>query len=1036
MFLLGLSGAWSQTVKLQSAESQSYQQAISLYEKEQYGNAQSIFDAIAAADLHHARSVRANAAYYAARCAIYLYNGDIEERVKAFAENYELNPLVDQLYLNYATNLFSLKRYRQAAEYYQKMDVQALNQERLPEYQFKLAYSLLSTEKNEPARELFFKLKDGESAYAASSKYYYAHLLYADSNYTQALPNFLDLQNDEAFGGLVPYYLAHIYYELEDYDQLVAVGEQLVEQASAIRAPEIAKLVADAFYAKKDYANTLKYLELYRAKGGRMRTQDHFQLGFAHYQQQNHFAAIESFNKISGGPDALQQNTYYHLGDCYLKVNEKYKARTAFKAAAEFDELPGIQEDAAYNYAKLAYELADPFQDAITTLTQFLRDYPQSPHQQKINGYLANLYITTKDYERALLTIERSGLNSPEMRAAYQRICYLRGNELFNSRQYQAALNKYQEGLKYPQNSKIVAQSHYWSAESYYRLLEYDKALAAFDQFRKTPGAANTAQFDFSYYNTAYAYYKKMDFQNAAVSFRQFVSGEAANPKAKADAYLRLGDSYLLTGGYLPAADFYQKALETGTQEADYAYFQKAQCQGLAAKPQAKIQTLGKLLQNFPKSSWAQEAQLEIAQTHLQLDQYQEALQALDQFEQRYGNSDKMAAVAVKRGLIYSNTDQNEQALSTFKKVVNDYPGSQEAIEAIGLAEIVYKRQQNIEGYLDWVGDIDFVDFEKSQLDSTAYNAAYDLYAQSEWKKALNSWQGYLNRFENGIFRKQAHYYAAQSAQELNQTKVVYENYLALAKAPLNDYSQKAMAYVADYQYKAGNMAEARQWYQKLATQQISPALENQVQKGLMQTAMALGDYREAALQARLLLSKTNLEEDLRNKARITEARAYYRNEEYNKAQEAYADLINQSAGEDLAESYYFHAKLLARQGDLEGSNQAVNNLVENLPSFKEWKLKGLLLMARNFWQMEDIFQANYIIDFILKTDFSPELNQEAEALRSEIQAAEAAALKAKKELMEKQAVPITLDADQGLQLIDIPEEEPLEEPFETEDPQ
>jgi len=100
------------------------------------------------------------------------------------------------------------------------------------------------------------------------------------------------------------------------------------------------------------------------------------------------------------------------------------------------------------------------------------------------------------------------------------------------------------------------------------------------------------------------------------------------------------------------------------------------------------------------------------------------------------------------------------------------------------------------------------------------------------------------------------------------------------------------------------------------------------------------------------------------------------------------------------------------------------------MPSFKEWKMRSLLVMARNFWKMDDIFQAKYVIDFIIESEFSKELSVEAEELKQEINLAEAKALKAKEELLESQASPISLDPESGLQIIDIPEEDgPLEEP-------
>lgn len=99
-----------QQMALQPEETQDFQKAVELYKKEQYGNAQQIFDKIWQDDLRYDRETRAVACYYAARSAINLYNGDVKERLENFAALFELNPKIDQLYLAYANNLFSLKR--------------------------------------------------------------------------------------------------------------------------------------------------------------------------------------------------------------------------------------------------------------------------------------------------------------------------------------------------------------------------------------------------------------------------------------------------------------------------------------------------------------------------------------------------------------------------------------------------------------------------------------------------------------------------------------------------------------------------------------------------------------------------------------------------------------------------------------------------------------------------------------------------------------------------------------------------------------
>ena len=69
---------------------------------------------------------------------------------------------------------------------------------------------------------------------------------------------------------------------------------------------------------------------------------------------------MTQFNKIVSGNNALAQNAYYYLADCYLRMNNKTAAQTAFKIASEMNFDPEVKEDAFLNYAKLSYEIGNP----------------------------------------------------------------------------------------------------------------------------------------------------------------------------------------------------------------------------------------------------------------------------------------------------------------------------------------------------------------------------------------------------------------------------------------------------------------------------------------------------------------------------------------------------------------------------------------------------------------------------------------------------------------------------------------------------
>jgi tetratricopeptide (TPR) repeat protein len=99
--------------------------------------------------------------------------------------------------------------------------------------------------------------------------------------------------------------------------------------------------------------------------------------------------------------------------------------------------LPHIKEDALFNYAKLQYEKSSSsFNQAIKALEQYLNEYPNSIHSDDVQNYLATIYMSTKNYQGAINSLEKIQYKSPMLLKAYQRCTYLRGLELLNNQDY------------------------------------------------------------------------------------------------------------------------------------------------------------------------------------------------------------------------------------------------------------------------------------------------------------------------------------------------------------------------------------------------------------------------------------------------------------------------------------------------------------------------------------------------------------------------------------------------------------------------
>src|SRR5690606_12808625 len=106
--------------------------------------------------------------------------------------------------------------------------------------------------------------------------------------------------------------------------------------------------------------------------------------------------------------DEMAQNAYYHLADCYVKTNEKEKAKMAYDAASKLDFNEKIKEDALFNYAKLTYELSySPFNETIKAFDKYIELYPNSEKNNEAYTILSEVYMVTKNYKDAITSIEK-----------------------------------------------------------------------------------------------------------------------------------------------------------------------------------------------------------------------------------------------------------------------------------------------------------------------------------------------------------------------------------------------------------------------------------------------------------------------------------------------------------------------------------------------------------------------------------------------------------------------------------------------------
>lgn len=964
--------------------------ALELFQKEKYGAAQKLFINVAGSINDPNSLTQADAEYYAAICAIELFHDDAESRLLNFINDYPENEKTGYAYFQLGRFQYRKKSYRDAIQSFTKVNPLDLKENDLAEYHFKLGYSYFRAKRPEDAKKHLFLAKSMRSRYSAPATYFYSHISYAEGSYETALQGFQTLQNDENFKALIPYYITQIYFMQQKYDELLKVAPPLLEVSVPRRQPEIARMIGESYYHTRRYSEAIPYLEMYQEKSKQMSRYDFYQLGYAYYRIENFEKAIGYFEQVSGINDSLSENAYYHLGDCYIKSNNKQYAYNSFLAAYRSGIDPVIRENSLFNYAKLAYELSyNPYNEAINAFISYIEEYPKSLRIDEANTYLVNLYMGTRNYRSALESLDKIKNLNEELKAAYQKISYMRAVELFNNSLFNEALEMFEKSRKYTPDNSYLAESLFWTGETHYRLGNWDKAAEHYNAFLISPGAIMLDYYNMAHYNAGYAWFKKKQYNTARIAFQKYIAtGDKSSPDILADAYLRAGDCFFVERSFDRAIEQYDFVVNQGKRDADYALYQRGMAEGAMGNYDRKTQTLSGLVTSFPRSKYVPDAEYELATTYNLLENYPKALEFYDRIIANYPKTLYAKKAQLNKGLIYFNTDRNDVALNTLKKLADDYPGTVEARQAIETIKNIYIEIDQVDEFIKWTKSRNYTEITSSEQDSITYLAAERTYMSGDCGRATEGFTNYLSKYPNGYFGLNARFYRAECAMRNSRFAEALPDYDVVA-AVASKFTESALSRKAYIHMEQKDYQKAMEAYRRLET--IAQSSENislaKVQQ--MRCAVKLNMHFETIAASRKVIATPKISPQTEAEAHISIAKAAMAIDSTALAQLEFGWLVKNSKSEFAAAAQYNLALIQYRLGDSKKAEILIHELINQVPSYEYWIASGLILLSDILVQSNNILQAKAILQSIIDNYEGDDLKLQAQEKLNSIIASE-----------------------------------------------
>jgi len=970
-----------------------YRNGQELYDKMKFSAALDKFGEIVNKIENPLDELRVNAEYYYAVCALELFNLDAEILLSRFVLEHPDHPKSEKVYFQLGKYYYRRKStYKKAIEFFLKVDPFDLTGDEKIEFHFKLGYALFTRKRVEESRPHFKEVISHESEFKAPAVYYYSHIAYTDENLQTALDGFQSIANNKMFKSMVPYYITQIYYKQEKYDELIAYAPIYMDSIDKKRQGEFAKLIADSYYYKESYKDAIPYYKTFK-KNVKATRNDNYQIGYSYYRIGDFENAVRYLMRCATKKDGLSQTAYYHMADAYMKSGEKEYAMNAFQEASKLDFDPDIKQNSLFNYAKLAYELSyNPYDEAIEAFHEYIETYPNSEEVKDAYEFLIKVYLTTKNYDDALNSLDRIKNKDDRMKTAYQTIVYNRGVELYHNQSYQIARDHFSSVKKYPINQKLNSLSIFWMAESSYKLGNYDQAINEYNAFRVEPGAVSSEKYDELDYNIGYAYFKRSrPFKESSFSqiqesnralylnksieafrkYTQHVSIEKT--KNVLDANLRIADCYFLLKEDQLAIEYYSKAINSDEGNLSYALYQKATAQGLVQDYEGKVNTLLELTQLYPNSKYQILSLLNLAQTYNDLGENQKSIDIYKDFINSYPNNNYVSNALVEIGSIYLKEKKYNEAEQYFLQVLQQYPDAEaENSLAIELMKEVYEGKDDLPGYYDWLNS-QGIQVSVNERDSILWMPVQQAWEAGDCNLQIEKANEYLNNIPNPSQEIRAHFYIANCHYANDRKQEALTHYNFIIDRPNNNYYAEVLRYAGDISYGFNDYNQSLAHYSTLEKVSMSQNDIHHSIVGQMRSFWYLNIHQSCVDYCDKVLSISDLDELTMIDANVYKGISL---KELNKYDEAIialekATVITKSI--QGAKAKYHICEILYIQEKHEECENEIMELVQQKPSYDYWLGKAIILLGDNFVALGDYFNAKHSLQSIIDNYDGPE---------------------------------------------------------------
>ena len=897
---------------------------------------------------------------YRALCALQLRTDNAHAVAHSFVERYHENILVPQVRYLLGLDLFDSERYEEALRQFNLVSLSDIQASQQPEYTYKVGYCAFAGGEWERAKGLLSRTRGlPYSDYTAPAYYTLGYINYAEKNFKEASDWFEMAGTDHRFTTLANYYILECRFNEKDYQYVVKFGEDLFDKVPEDRQPHMARIMSESYLVLGDVDKARSYYEKNLRNKASLTRSDLFYAGEINYLIENWEGAVENFTRMDHRSDSLGQVANYQLGYSYIQLKNKVEAMEAFREASEQDFTPDIQEDALYNYAKLAFDLGRdtaPFEE-------YMQRYGTGKKGDQIYSYMAMVSLQNHDYEAAVDAYDHIDELDPRMQSNYMKAYFLRARELMENGSWRNAVPHLKAAAYYsPRREGFNQLARYYQAEALYRDGKYADARTLLTDLYNLSALPSRPEGSLISYQLGYTYFKEANYEQALKWFRNYLEGDAR--KMGSDAETRVADCYFFSGDYATAVAAYEHQMATYPDPDNlYPRYRAGVACGLLEDNTRKVHFLEDAKLASPQAPYYGESLYELGRAYVALRDEDDAIRAFRTLRSSTSDPDLATKALLELGMISRNAGRSNEALDYYKQVVAQ--GGEYTEDALLAIESIYRTREDPEAYLDYVNSLgDAANRSEAQKEEVYFSSAEQIYLSGDYAKAQGTLKAYLQKYPAAAFGAKARYYLADCYRFTDQREQAVDQYQGALDAGLEGaLAESALLQLANLSYELGSYGKAYGNYLKLKEAAKLDANVESAVIGLMRSAFRARQWEDAILDAAPVLKAENAA--LKREAHYVRAKSFLSTSRRAEALEEFKALATEPSTDEGAEAAYVLIQDQYDRGQFEGIQDRVYSFAEKAGGQNYWLAKAFIVLGDSFAEQGNLPQAKATFESI-----------------------------------------------------------------------